>query len=127
MKPPDRSVLLPPVLLTGAVLIACLFLALVDLPGPLRVLLPAAVALGVGQALFGRAVSAERRRAAAAEARLVELAREASQMRHDLRGILSPAMLTADRLTMSQDPVARRAGEAMIATVERAEERLRRA
>ncbi|NPD66453.1 hypothetical protein HN018_09945 [Lichenicola cladoniae] len=47
-------------------------------------------------------------------------------MRHDLRGILSPAMLTADRLALSQDPVSRRTGEAMISTIERADERLKR-
>ncbi|MBE7210136.1 MAG: hypothetical protein INR65_03885 [Gluconacetobacter diazotrophicus] len=52
--------------------------------------------------------------------------RDASQLRHDLRGILSPAMLVADRLTANPDPAVRRAGETMVATVERAEQRLRR-
>ena len=44
-----------------------------------------------------------------------------SQLRHDLRGVLSPALLTADRLlASSDDPAARRAAETMIETVERA-------
>lgn len=47
------------------------------------------------------------------------------KLRHDLRGILSPALMTADRLLMTtQDPVAKRAAEAMIETIERAEKRL---
>ena len=46
---------------------------------------------------------------------------ELVQLRHDLRGVLSPALLTADRLlASSDDPAARRAAETMIETVERA-------
>ena len=120
-------------LLAGAVLAACLGASLANLPQAARVLVPAAVALVVAPRLFRRAAAAGQAdavRAAdrlfAAEARVADLERQASQLRHDLRGILSPAMLTADRLAASQDPIARRAGEAMISTVERAEERLRR-
>ena len=47
------------------------------------------------------------------------------RLRHDLRGILSPALMTADRLLMTtEDPIAKRAAEAMIETVEAAERRL---
>ncbi len=47
------------------------------------------------------------------------------RLRHDLRGILSPALMTADRLLMTtQDPVAKRAAETMVETIERAEKRL---
>ncbi len=49
-----------------------------------------------------------------------------ARLRHDLRGILSPALLLADRLSMSDDPLARRTAEAMILTVERAEQALAR-
>lgn len=101
-------------------------------PSRARTLLPGLVAFGVGILLFrttgaaaGRALAVVAARAAAAEARSETLARAAAQLRHDLRGILSPALLTADRLAMSQDPASRRAGEAMIITVERAEQRLR--
>ncbi len=133
-----RSVPFPPVLLatlllTVSVLAACLAVLPAHLPPTFGVVVPALVALGVGGALLGRMATAGRREAsstaarmAAAEARVAELIRQASQLRHDLRGILSPAMLTADRLTTSQDPLVRRAAEAMISTVERAEERLRR-
>jgi hypothetical protein len=51
---------------------------------------------------------------------------ELSHLRHDLRGILSPALLLADRLSMSEDPLAKRTAEAMIRTVERAEKALAR-
>ena len=47
-----------------------------------------------------------------------------SSLRHDLRGILSPAYLTAERLLTHADPQAKRAGEMMIKTIERASARL---
>jgi len=93
----------------------------------------------LGAAVFRRQSRLHRQALAALQARLDELQRDAasraelseramtttlSQLRHDLRGILSPAMLTADRLTMSDDPLARRAGETMVTAVERAVERL---
>jgi len=42
------------------------------------------------------------------------------RLRHDLRGALSPAMLTADRLLSHPDPTARRYGEVICQSVERA-------
>jgi hypothetical protein len=45
-------------------------------------------------------------------------------LRHDLRGVLSPAMLTADRLLTNADPSVRRTGEIMVRTIERATELL---
>ena len=57
--------------------------------------------------------------------RLQALEASTSSLRHDLRGILSPALLTADRLLGSEDRLVKRAGEAMVRAVERAEERLR--
>ena len=45
-------------------------------------------------------------------------------LRHDLRGILSPAMLIADRLQTHADPAVQRAGEVVMRTVERAAARL---
>ena len=64
------------------------------------------------------------RRAEHAEARVQAHERELSRLRHDLRGILSPALLLADRLSMSDDPIAKRTAEAMISTIERAEQAL---
>ncbi len=65
-------------------------------------------------------------RAELAESRLAEQQREVSRLRHDLRGILSPALLLADRLAMSPDPNASRTAEAIIQTIERAEAALAR-
>jgi hypothetical protein len=56
--------------------------------------------------------------------RLRTLEATTASLRHDLRGILSPALLTAERLLGHADPVIRRAGEMMVKTVERASERL---
>ena len=42
------------------------------------------------------------------------------RLRHDLRGALSPALLTADRLISHEDPKVRRAGEIMVKSVDRA-------
>ncbi len=67
-------------------------------------------------------------RAEQAEAQLGEKLHEheraLSRLRHDLRGILSPALLLADRLLTSQDPLAKRTAETMILTIERAEKAL---
>ena len=66
------------------------------------------------------------RRVEQVEAQLLDQEQAMSRLRHDLRGILSPALLLADRLSTSDDPLARRTAEAMIATVERAEQALAR-
>jgi len=61
-----------------------------------------------------------------AERQMQAQERELSRLRHDLRGILSPALLLADRLSMSDDPMAKRTADAMIQTIERAEAALAR-
>ena len=55
---------------------------------------------------------------------LAELKKQVSTLRHDIRGILSPAMLTADRLLSHADPSVKRAGEVIIRTVDRITARL---
>ncbi len=71
------------------------------------------------------AVLREQLRAAElAQGRLAELEATTSSLRHDLRGILSPALMTADRLLGSTDPIAHRAAEAMVRAVERCSVRL---
>ncbi len=47
-----------------------------------------------------------------------------SALRHDLRGILSPALLMSDRLIAHPDPAIQRAGDVILRTVERATARL---
>nr|WP_321985409.1 hypothetical protein [uncultured Lichenicoccus sp.] len=64
-------------------------------------------------------------RAQAAEQALVQRDATMSKLRHDLRGILSPAMLMADRLATSEDPFARRTAETLIKTIERADAALK--
>lgn len=125
--------LLPSAGIAGLVLLSTLVLAWVHAPPAFVLLVPALIAM-LGGILLIRATwpGASRtetdalRRAAVAEARVLDLLKAAAEMRHDLRGILSPAMLTADRLALSQDPASRRTGEAMISTIERADERLKR-
>ena len=56
--------------------------------------------------------------------RLAKLEAQTSALRHDLRGILSPALLTADRLTGHEDPKISRTGEVVIRAINRATERL---
>jgi len=57
---------------------------------------------------------------AALTAELRERSEERRQLRHDLRGALSPALLTVDRLLGNADPSVRRAGEMTLRAVERA-------
>ena len=58
-------------------------------------------------------------------ARLAALGTELAKVSHDLRGILSSAMLAADRLTTHADPPVQRAGEIVVRAVERATELVR--
>ncbi len=57
-------------------------------------------------------------------ARLAELETTTSELRHDLRGILAPALLVADRLLMHADPRVAAAAERVVTMVKRAEARL---
>ena len=58
-------------------------------------------------------------------ARLAELEATTSSIRHDIRGILAPALLVADRLLAHTDPRVVKAGETVVKSVRRAEERLK--
>lgn len=60
-------------------------------------------------------------------ARLAAVGTMAAKFGHDLRGILSPALLVADRLQMNGDASVRRAGKTMAQCIERATDLLRRA
>lgn len=52
--------------------------------------------------------------------RLATLEREMSALRHELRGALSPALMVSDRLLRNEDPLIRRAGDAVVRSVDRA-------
>ncbi len=57
---------------------------------------------------------------AAAQAKVDAIEKRAAGLRHDLRGALSPALIVSDSLVESSDPAVRRAGEAVIRSIERA-------
>ena len=56
--------------------------------------------------------------------RLAELEAATSSLRHDLRGMLAPALLVVDRLLGHPDPKVVKAGETVVKAVRRAEARL---
>lgn len=72
------------------------------------------------------AMQRELRAALWRNARLAALGTAMAKVNHDLRGILSPAMLTAERLQMSADPAVKRAGDVLVRAVERAADLTRR-
>ena len=58
--------------------------------------------------------------AAASEASAAVRLETQRRLRHDIRGALSPALLTADRLLTHTDPAVQRAGDVVVRAVERA-------
>jgi signal transduction histidine kinase len=80
-------------------------------------------------AVAGRELAAmqhEMRAALGRNARLAALGTVVAKVSHDLRGILTPALLTAERLQLSQDPKIQRAGETLVQAVDRATDLVRR-
>ncbi len=72
------------------------------------------------------AMQRELRAALWRNARLAALGTAVAKVNHDLRGILSPAMLTAERLQSHADPGVKRAGDVLMRAVERATDLTRR-
>jgi signal transduction histidine kinase len=72
----------------------------------------------VGRELAG--MQAELRTALWRNARLAAVGTAVAKMSHDLRGILSAALLVADRLTMSREASVQQAGEVIVRAVHRA-------
>lgn len=66
------------------------------------------------------AMQRELRAALWRNARLAALGATVAKVSHDLRGILSPALLTAERLQSNPDPAVRRAGDSLARIVDRA-------
>ncbi len=76
----------------------------------------------VGLVLYGlmpRTVAAPDH-AADAQARIDTIEAGVASLRHDLRGALSPALILSDRLVASSDPAIRKAGEAVVRSIEQA-------
>ena len=61
---------------------------------------------------------------AAMRAKLDEYRAHTAMLRHDLRGVLSPALMMSDRLLNHADPAVQRAGAAVVRSIERATELL---
>ncbi len=59
------------------------------------------------------------------EARIICLVNSIGRVSHELRGCLSPALLAAERLSVSPEPSVRRVGEITSKAVERATEAIR--
>ncbi len=72
------------------------------------------------------AMQAELRNALWRNARLAALGSAVARISHDLRGILAPALLTAERLESHHDAAVQRAGEVLVRTVDRATDLVRR-
>jgi signal transduction histidine kinase len=72
----------------------------------------------VAHALSG--MQAELRTALWRNGRLAAVGTAVAKMSHDLRGILSSALLVADRLTTSREPGTQQAGEVIVRSVHRA-------
>lgn len=84
----------------------------------------AAILAGLGQRAAFRAQPAteppERSEAAALRTRLKSYRTHTAALRHDLRGVLSPALMMSDRLTNHADPAVQRAGTAVVRSIDRA-------
>jgi len=59
-------------------------------------------------------------------ARLAALGTVVAKVSHDLRGILTPALLSAERLQLNADPRVQRAGEILVQAIDRAADLVRR-
>jgi signal transduction histidine kinase len=80
-------------------------------------------------AVAGRELAAmqhELRAALWRNARLAALGTVVAKVSHDLRGILTPALLSAERLQLHQDPKVQRAGETLVQAVDRATDLVKR-
>ena len=53
-------------------------------------------------------------------AQLIDYRAHVATLRHDLRGVLSPALMMSDRLLNHADPGVQRAGQSVVRSVERA-------
>jgi signal transduction histidine kinase len=129
---------LPLAALGGLLLYAALYVSLVR---PLRGLTNALTELyadperrkfrGASRATPGtpalRVLQQELRTAQWRYARLAAMTAAMGRANHDLRGVLSPALLTAERLQMNADPAIKRAGDVLVRAVERAADVMRRA
>ena len=108
--------------LAFAAALGSLLLAGAGVPFIVAVLAPAVAAGGVMFLVVRRwhAAMAADATVRTLQTQVGELEAAASALRHDLRGVLSPALMMADRLVNNPDPAVRRAGDAVVRSVDRA-------
>lgn len=119
LQGPVRLSILSGVLAFGALGVA-LALAGAGVPFPLAGLLSSAAAGLVLYAALRQVPPPDRSAEMAAVATLEAYRGHTAALRHDLRGVLSPALMMSDRLLRHQDPTVQRAGQAVVRSVERA-------
>ena len=80
-----------------------------------------AIAAGLVQfAAMQRQPAPDRATEATLAARLADYRAAVAALRHDLRGVMSPALMMSDRLVNHPDPSVQRAGQAVVRSIERA-------
>lgn len=115
-------------LLTAALALGTIGIALalvgVGVPFVLAALLPAAAAglvqYAAMRALLAKSAGSETEAVRGMQQQMEEYRAAVAAMRHDLRGILSPALMMSDRLLCHADPTVQRAGQAVVRSIERA-------
>ena len=81
----------------------------------------AAATVGVVQYAAQRAQPApDRSGEAALTAEIATLRTTNASLRHDLRGVLSPALMMSDRLLNHADPAVQKAGQVVVRSIDRA-------
>ena len=118
LQGPIRLAVLAAVLAFGAMGVALALFGL-GLPFLLAALFPA-IAAGLVQYAALRQQTPDRNAEQALAAELEAHSAATARMRHDLRGILSPALMMSDRLLRHDDPAVKRAGQAVVRSIERA-------
>ena len=93
-----------------------LVLAGAGMPATVATLAPGVLAGGLMFAVASRRMAEMQ----TLQKQVTDLEAAASTLRHDLRGVLSPALMVADRLVNNPDPAIRRAGDAVVRSVDRA-------
>ena len=107
--------------LAGAILAGLLGLTFPTALLPLAV----ATALGLWLGLRGTTQATPAAPAPLETPQLPPANQEDKKLRHDIRGIISPAMLVADQLATNPDPDVRRAAETINNTLDRLTDRLK--
>ena len=119
---PLRLAILAAVLAFGAtgVAVALTGLGVPFLLGAVGAAIAAGLVLYAAMAQLARAAPRQTPAEAALLQQIEEYRAATAVLRHDLRGVLSPALMMSDRLVNHADPAVQRAGQAVVRSVERA-------